>query len=143
MTNLEYYLHELERDGRFGMERAYPHHGDTSVYAHSLHVAEMSLRLSEMLLGRFHERDLIRGALLHDYYLYNWHNSGEGHRLHGFRHAGTALRNAKADYKLTPIEESIIEHHMFPLTPLPPDCREAWIVCVADKICAVSELVKK
>ncbi|MCD7771464.1 MAG: HD domain-containing protein [Oscillospiraceae bacterium] len=143
MSEVEYYLRELERDGRFGMERAYPHHGDTSVYTHSVHVAKMSLKLSRILPGEFHSKELIRGALLHDYYLYNWHNSNEGHRLHGFHHAKTALRNAKADYKLTPIEENIIEHHMFPLNPAPPTCREAWIVCVADKVCAVRELIGK
>ena len=26
---------------------------------------------------------------------------------------------------------------MFPLTPVPPTCTEAWIVCIADKICAI------
>ncbi len=143
MSELEFYTRELEKTGRFGMERGFPHHGNISVYTHSLHVARVSLRMARILPGKFHQRELIRGALLHDYYLYNWHNSGEGHRLHGFRHAKFALRNARRDYKLSPIEENIIAHHMFPLTPLPPTCREAWIVCVADKICAVSELVKK
>ena len=29
---------------------------------------------------------------------------------------------------------------MFPLTPLPPRSREAWLVCLADKLCAVQEM---
>lgn len=28
---------------------------------------------------------------------------------------------------------------MFPLTPIPPAYKEAWIVCIADKICAIEE----
>ena len=31
--------------------------------------------------------------------------------------------------------------HMFPLVPVPPTCREAWIVCLADKWCALRETV--
>ena len=29
----------------------------------------------------------------------------------------------------------------FPLVPVPPTCREAWIVCLADKWCALCETV--
>ena len=31
--------------------------------------------------------------------------------------------------------------HMFPLVPIPPACREAWIVCLADKACALGETI--
>lgn len=62
-----------------------------------------------------------------------------GHHWHGFTHPGTALHNASEDWKLTPVEREIIKKHMFPLTPIPPTCREAWLVCLADKICAAKE----
>ena len=39
-------------------------------------------------------------------------------------------------------EENIIHRHMFPLTPMPPTTREAWIVCLADKYCAAAETVE-
>ena len=29
----------------------------------------------------------------------------------------------------------------FPLVPVPPTCREAWIVCLADKWCALRETI--
>ena len=32
-------------------------------------------------------------------------------------------------------------HDMFPLVPVPPTCREAWIVCLADKWCALRETI--
>ena len=37
------------------------------------------------------------------------------------------------------IERDIIKRHMFPLNIRPPKYRESWIVCLADKICAVNE----
>lgn len=37
------------------------------------------------------------------------------------------------------MEREIIKKHMFPLTPIPPTCREACLVCLADKICAAKE----
>lgn len=32
---------------------------------------------------------------------------------------------------------------MFPLTVIPPTCREGWIVCLADKYCSLYETFKK
>jgi hypothetical protein len=81
----------------------------------------------------------VRGALLHDYFLYDWHEKDGGHRLHGFRHPAFALYNASKDFSLNRKERNIIARHMFPLTVLPPRCLEAWIVCFVDKYCAFSE----
>ena len=61
------------------------------------------------------------------------------HRLHGFFHPGRALGNAAKEYPLTPREMEIIKKHMWPLTPIPPMCREAWIVTMADKWCSLLE----
>ena len=52
-----------------------------------------------------------------------------------------AKRNAEMDYTLSPRVKNIIARHMFPLTPVPPTCTEAWIVCIADKICAIEETI--
>ena len=81
---------------------------------------------------------LVIGALLHDYFLYDWHD-GKGRHLHGFTHPECAFRNAEKDYTLSPRVKNIIIRHMFPLTPVSPTCTEAWIVCIADKICAIEE----
>ena len=55
----------------------------------------------------------------------------------------TALRNADRDFDLTDTERDIIKKHMFPLTVIPPTCREGWIVCLADKYCSLYETFKK
>lgn len=129
----------LEKEGRYTATRRCIQHGKVSVYAHCVSVADTACVLAETLHLRVNERALIRGALLHDYFLYDWHDKANGHHWHGFTHPGTALHNASEDWKLTPVEREIIKKHMFPLTPIPPTCREAWLVCLADKICAAKE----
>ena len=98
--------------------------------------------IAEFLHLSVNRKVLIRGALLHDYFLYDWHNPDNGHRLHGFSHPYTSLKNAKRDYSITKREADIIVKHMFPLTIVPPQTKEAWIVCLADKICAGEETIK-
>ncbi len=127
----------------FGDTHAYIQHGNTSVFWHSVAVAYYSDRLAARLRLRVHRAQMIRGALLHDYFLYDWHRKEEGHRLHGFYHARTALENAVRDYALGEIERDIIRKHMFPLTLYPPRYRESVIVCLVDKACSLYEIVRR
>ncbi len=121
------------------LQRRHMQHGRVSVFEHSLAVALMCVKLSRALRLRVNERALVRGALLHDYFLYDWHVKDPDRPLHGFAHPRIALENARRDYDLNPIEEDIIRHHMFPLTPVPPATREGWLVCLADTMCAARE----
>ena len=101
----------------------------------------MCLTINEFLQLKLNERRLIRGALLHDYFLYDWHVKDKSHRLHGFRHPYFALENARKEYELDPVLEDMIVKHMFPLIPIPPKYRESWVLCIADKICASKEKI--
>lgn len=133
-------IEQLKREGRLGLEDTFYQHGSTTVLEHSIQVAELSCRIARRLNWGVDYEVLMRGALLHDYFLYDWHEQDDGrHRLHGFTHPYMALRNAMEDFDLTEKEMDIIRHHMFPLVPVPPHCREAWIVCIADKLCASRE----
>ena len=116
-------------------------HGRTSVYRHSVRVAWTSLRLARFLGWRIDAAALVRAALLHDYFLYDWHTPDPAHRLHGFRHAGTALRTADRDFELNDTERDMIKKHMFPLNPAPPRFKETAVLCLADKYCALRETV--
>ena len=120
-------------------QKNYIQHGTTSVYLHCLNVAYVSLRLALFFRLRLSYRALVRGALLHDYFLYDWHVPSETHRGHGFTHARTALHNASRDFTLDAVERDVIKRHMFPLNPVPPRYRESVLVCLADKICAIGE----
>ena len=132
-------IRELAMQGRFYEEKEAMQHGSTTIYRHSVHVAYVSLFLMEKWQFPMDEASLVKGALLHDYFLYDWHEKDGGHRLHGFRHPAFALYNASKDFSLNRKEKNIIARHMFPLTVLPPRCLEAWIVCFVDKYCAFSE----
>ncbi len=122
------------------LSKSFIQHGSVSVYEHSVAVTVMCLRLAD----RFHistdRRAMIRGALLHDYFLYDWHDGGRRHPPHGFTHAETALRNACRDFKPNKTERDMIYCHMFPLNiTRVPGCRESVILCIADKIVSTKE----
>ena len=133
------YGDDILRSDGMQQEREYMQHGSVSVYRHSVSVAYLSLYLARRWDISVDERALIRGALLHDYFLYDWHVPDPAHRWHGFHHAQKALENAARDFHLGPIERDIIKKHMFPLNLAAPRYRESVLVCVADKICAVGE----
>ncbi len=128
----------LSSDG-MKIEKKCIQHGTFSVYDHSLLVTSMCISLSRKFRIKVNERAMVRGALLHDFFLYDWHEPTKANRIHGFTHPGIALRNAEKVFCLGKIEKNMIKRHMFPLTPVPPRYRESVILCVADKICATKE----
>ena len=132
-------IRELKQEGRLDEEKLAMQHGTTSIYRHSLNVAYTSLWMMERWQIRLEPKSLVRGALLHDYFLYDWHDGDKSHRLHGFRHARFAFNNAKRDFELGEVEKNMILSHMFPLGIVLPRFRESVILCVADKICATAE----
>ena len=134
-------INYCEKNGRFSLEKEFIQHGNFSVYRHSISVAILSLDIASKFNLRVDYDSLVRGALLHDYFLYNWHTHKTFPCAHGFAHPFIALKNAKEDFSLTNHEKDIIVHHMFPLVPLPPLTPEGWIVCISDKICAGYETV--
>ena len=123
------------------LEKGFIQHGNVSVYEHSLSVAVMCLRIKKYLPFKVNTHSLVRGALLHDYFLYDWHVADKSHKWHGFRHARSSWKNARRDFALNAVEENMILSHMFPLNLSVPKYRESVILCIADKICALSETV--
>ena len=141
MKDLVYeYGKDILTSENFLRETAFRHHGAKSCFCHSVCVAYESVRLALKSKKKIDMRSLVRGALLHDYYLYDWHEKDDSHKWHGFSHAHTALLNADARFALTDKERDIIAHHMWPLnlTKL-PRCREALLVCLVDKYCSTVE----
>ena len=99
---------------RIQSQQLFCQHGTVSVFDHSFAVACLGLYLVLILGLRVDRRALVRGALLHDFFLYDWHVRDPGHRLHGFTHPRRALTNAKQEFSLNSVEQEVIARHMFP-----------------------------
>jgi uncharacterized protein len=140
MAILRHYAADILDSEGMKREAEFTQHGEVSCYDHSVNVACESIKLALRFRMRVDVRAMVRGALLHDYFLYDWHDPAKCSRLHGFKHAKTALANAERDFELSDTEREIIKKHMFPLNPQPPRSKESLLVTMADKICAVREI---
>lgn len=135
---------DILRSENFQKTKMHMQHGTVSVHRHCIDVARYSLLLNRKLGLCCNIRDLVRGSLLHDYFLYDWHDKeylSQRKRFHGFHHPGTALRNADKEYDLSDRQRDIIIKHMWPLSIIPPRYKEAWVVTAADKYCSFLETV--
>jgi len=116
------------------------HHGDVSCLEHTLQVAARACHMTRIRPG-IDVISTVRAALLHDFYLYDWHTDSPG--LHGLRHPHIALINAEKHFTLNDVERDAIKRHMWPLTPVPPRYRESYIVSMADKLITFKDYTEK
>ena len=132
-------LDEMLRDPELQKMKQYYQHGGNT-YAHSVQVAEAALKLARILPFHVKEKDLARGAMLHDFYLYGTNDMTFTAYQHGTRHPRISYENASRHFDLTDTEKDIILSHMWPLNfTRPPRCRESVVVKLADKYCATRE----
>lgn len=123
----------------------YPNHRVSNLYDHSSRVALCAYDMSRRLHWNVDGAAIAKGAMLHDFYLYHAQsNKSITYRQHLLGHPETALTNAKEHFELTEKEENIIMSHMWPMTPKQiPLSKEAFLVQLADKVCAFGEGVLK
>ena len=141
---VDYYGADILDSPNYLESGRYCQHGDTSTRDHMISVACMSIVLGRKLHLHCDEHAMVRGALLHDYFLYDWHiKNHKGHTHHATGHSSVALKNAAKDFSINPKEADIIRKHMFPVNITPPRYRETYIVSLADKICTVKETFSK
>lgn len=125
--------------------KKYPNHNISNLFDHSSRVALCAYDISRRLHISVDGKSLAKGAMLHDFYLYQARGNKEiGTKAHWLGHPVTALNNAEKEFQLSELEKNIITSHMWPLNFFRfPRSREAVLVCFADKICAFGELVLK
>ena len=136
-------LEDIESNDAVQDMRKYNQHGNVSTYEHCKNVAKLSYDINKLLSLNANLDVLLTGAMLHGFYLYDWHHEDGGkHRLHGFKHARIARDNAKKHFNIDIRTSHVIYSHMWPLNPgRMPRTREAWIVCVADKCISLYETI--
>jgi uncharacterized protein len=133
---------KITSSGRYPSLKQWTQHAHVSTYSHSVWVAMLAYKMAKKLHLKADYPSLIRGSLLHDYYLYDWHDKNKGFRGHGFKHPAISLQRASEDYSLNDIERDMIKKHMFPLTPFPPRYTESVCLCLCDKVVSVLEILR-
>lgn len=152
-SEIQQYAGDILAHPSFQQLRAFEHHGvNNSVYDHSVAVAEAACGLAHLMcLSESETASVVRAALLHDFFGYDWH--GERFRrylshfsgirrithMHGFIHGHIAADRARHMFGLSARECEAIARHMFPLAAM-PRTRIAWIVTLADKAVASKEM---
>ncbi len=120
------------------------HHRYTNTYMHSIRVAYLCYLHYLKHPDKYDLMTLLRGALLHDYYLYDWHHKGNPHVRHCFVHPKRSFKNATRDYgELNKYERDMILHHMWPVTPIPPHTKYGWLIVKMDKKAAMHDYAIK
>lgn len=135
-------LKDVEKNPDVRLLQNYSQHRGNNSFQHSHNVAVYSFYLAEKWKWEIDPENLVKGAMLHDYYLYDFKEEGLSAYQHGIWHPKAALRNAKACFEINETVENIIVSHMWPFPfSARPRSREAFLVCVADKFCAYHEMI--
>ena len=142
MIDREFYqlIRDVIKTEEFVGMKGCKHHVKGSVYDHSIKVAYLCYKHHKRHRMGIDLCEFVIGALLHDFYLYDWHDRLPAHRMHIFTHQKCSLENALRRYPdLTAAQQDMIGRHMFPLVPLPPKTKAGWLICYYDKLAALSD----
>lgn len=117
--------------------RLYRQHNWSNRLMHSINVSYMSWYLAKK--WHCNKKVAARAGLLHDFCLFDFHEKPPTGEHQAFFHPKAAAENSIEYFHVSERERSAILTHMFPLGPIPKN-KEAWIITLADKICATAEL---
>ena len=114
-------------------------HRGSNCYEHSFKVAKRAIKKS------LNKKDVnlevvLLGAILHDYYLYDWRKDRSKLKKHGKNHPNVAIENAIRDFDISNDVKEVIKSHMWPLNIKDfPKSKEAKIVSLSDKAVTIGE----
>lgn len=133
------YLAEVEdilQNKEFLSLSLYEHHQWTTRLMHSVNVSYISWKLAKKF--GCDARVAARAGLLHDFCPYDFRKKTPTGEHQAFYHPKVAAENSVRTFDIGEKEWNAIVSHMFPLGPIPKN-KEAWIISMADKICATVE----
>ena len=114
-------------------------HRGSNCYEHVFKVAKKAIKKSLNRKNVNLEVVLI-GAILHDYYLYDWRKNKELLKGHGKNHPDIAINNAVRDFGINDEVKKVIKTHMWPVNiKAYPNTKEAKIVSISDKAVTIGE----
>ena len=114
-------------------------HRGSNCYIHSFKVAKKAIKKSINKKNINLEVVLI-GAILHDYYLYDWRQDRSKLKKHAKNHPGIAINNAINDFDISDDVKNVIKTHMWPINIKAfPNTKEAKIVSLSDKAVTIRE----
>ena len=114
-------------------------HRGSNCYLHSFKVAKKAIKKS------LNRKDVklevvLLGAILHDYYLYDWRKDRSKLKKHGKNHPSVAINNAVKDFDISEEVKKVIKSHMWPINIKDyPKSKEAKIVSISDKAVTIGE----
>ena len=122
----------------------YRQHGTINCFEHSFNVAYYSYKIAKFL--KLDYKSLTRGAMLHDFFLYDWRDTKDilpkgFFNMHAFSHGKIAYNNASKLFKLNDIEKEVIIKNMWPVTISLPKYKETYIITLADKYSTLKEMI--
>lgn len=130
-------ISDILQNSEYQKLKGFTHHMYTTRYQHCLNVAWYSY-----LIARKRGLDYIsmaRGAMLHDFYLYNRPSDAPVEGRHSDVHPQIALANAEKYFEVNDIMRDVIGNHMWPTGCSRPKTEEGLIITIADKYCATLE----
>lgn len=140
---LQQYGSAILNDPRFLALKDHVQHLNSNTYDHCVAVTMRAIEIARDLKIKVNPSSLVRGSLLHDYFLYDCHGP-ERPFFHLTTHGAKAAKNAMRDFGINPIEADMIANHMWPIDPIHfPLCVEGWILTLADKRVSIKERFQK
>ena len=136
-------IKDIVTNDKFLQLKDFRHH-NSSIFDHVKSVAYITYRYCRN--KKLDERSATRGALLHDFFLYDWRTGldkkGNYNKGHIYLHPKMALENSEKEFNLNDIERDIILNHMWPLSPSLPKYKETFIVTFIDKYISSKEFLE-
>lgn len=116
-------------------------HRGSNCYEHSFKVAKKAIKRALRHKDNSINLEVVLiGAILHDYYLYDWRKDRSKLKKHGKNHPGIAIENAVRDFDISEEVKKVIKSHMWPINIKTfPNTKEARIVSLADKSVTIGE----